>query len=557
MRITKKNGSLTVQVISGTYAVLFGMNIAETHKDGVLGFAIERTDHTFNNQKYWLAGFKTFKQSGLPPGRIVSTNEHPIQAFLWGDYTTRKNHRYTYRFVVMRGQPGALQESEEVSIPVSMQREKDAVHEVYFNRGVGGSQAYVRKFGNRRPDKVGRAAYNWLSRGLFETMRDYIRQAKDNTWAIHAAVYEFQYLPILKEFKAAINRGAKVMIIFDDKNYGKYDKDGNPIGPWEANRKAFQAAGISADHFKPRRTNPSFISHNKFIVLLKDGVPNQVWTGSTNITRGGIFGHSNVGHLVRDEQVASSYEAYWQHLLNDPRASSLRSWTDNNPAVPTGTFPKGTMGVLFSPRGNLKALEWYAKRMENAGVASFLTAAFGVNDLFEKVFFAKKKRLRYLMLETEDDNMEHLRAWKYNRIAIGNVLEENMFERWLKEQLTGFNLHVRYIHTKYMLVDPLGEEPLVITGSANFSDASTRQNDESMLIISGEKDVSDIYLTEFMRLFMHFYFRMIANRIGPADPTVDPNAGYLKEDDSWISPYYDQNHPKCKERLYFAGANPF
>jgi hypothetical protein len=557
MRIVKSQGPLNVQVISGTYAVLFGMNIAETHKDGVLGFAIQRTDHDMNDEKFWLAGFKTFKQSGIPPGNLVPTNQHPIQAFLWGDYTARNNHRYTYRFVVMRGQPGSLQESDEVSIPISMEKEESARHEVYFNRGVGGSQAYVRKFGNKRPDEVGQQAFDWLSRGLFEAMRDYLRQAIDDTWAVHAAVYEFQYLPILDEFKAAIDRGARVMVIFDDKNNGKFDNEGKPIGPWKANRKAMRKAGIRTSHYTPRKENPSFISHNKFIVLLKNDVPKQVWTGSTNITQGGIFGHSNVGHVVRDEEIASSYEAYWQHLLKDPQAASLRNWTDVNPAVPVSSFPEDTIGTLFSPRGDLKALEWYAKRMDEAAVASFLTAAFGVNDLFEDVFFAKKDRLRYLMLETADDKMEQLRAWRYNRIAIGNILKENMFEHWLEERLTGYNVHVKYIHTKYMLIDPLGEEPLVITGSANFSDASTTKNDENMLVISGDKNVADIYLTEFMRLFMHFYFRMIANRIGPASPAFDPDAGYLKDDDSWISPYYETEHPKCKERLYFAGNSVF
>jgi hypothetical protein len=50
---------------------------------------------------------------------------------------------------------------------------------------------------------------------------------------------------------------------------------------------------------------------------------------------------------------------------------------------------------------------------------------------------------------------------------------------------------------------------------------------------------------------------MIANRIGPASPAFDPDAGYLKDDDSWISPYYETEHPKCKERLYFAGNSVF
>jgi phosphatidylserine/phosphatidylglycerophosphate/cardiolipin synthase-like enzyme len=45
-----------------------------------------------------------------------------------------------------------------------------------------------------------------------------------------------------------------------------------------------------------------------------------------------------------------------------------------------------------------------------------------------------------------------------------------VFDRWLKEitNVTGAR-SVYYIHTKFMLVDPLGSNPVVITGSANFS----------------------------------------------------------------------------------------
>lgn len=67
--------------------------------------------------------------------------------------------------------------------------------------------------------------------------------------------------------------------------------------------------------------------------------------------------------------------------------------------------------------------------------------------------------------------------------------------------------------------------------------------------------MADIYLTEFMRLFMHFYFRTIVNGIGPS--ASDPDAGFLKDDESWATPYYEHDTPKSKERLYFAGVNPF
>lgn len=549
MREIQTNGPISVQAIAGTYVVLLGIHIDETKKDGVLGFGIQRTDLS-DNKTVWLAGFKSFRQAHLPRGTIVPTNEHPIQAFLWGDYTVRKDHQYRYRVVAMRGKPGELHESDEVSITVQMEKEKKEGHHIYFNRGIAGSQAYVRKFGNKKPDAIGLKAYEWLSRGLVEGLISFIRQATGPTWSIHASVYEFQYTPILKEFKSCIDKGVDLKIIFDCKNEGQF-QDGKPKGPWKGNIDALRDSGIPESCLKARKSNPSFISHNKFIILLRTGIPEQVWTGSTNITIGGIFGHSNVGHLVRDKLVAKAYEMYWQELNKDPPAINLRPWNNNNFPVPKDNPQSNSVQVIFSPRSDLEALEWYSSRMDRTNSATFLTAAFGVNDLFENVFSKEENHLRYLMLESEDDNMEILRKWKFNRISIGNVLEENLFEHWLKEMLTGFNRHVKYIHTKYMLVDPLSDDPLIITGSANFSNASTKNNDENMLIIRGDTRVADMYLTEFMRIFMHFYFRTIVNGIGTAD--TDPEAGFLKEDDSWILPYFQDGTPKYKERKYFAG----
>ena len=58
-----------------------------------------------------------------------------------------------------------------------------------------------------------------------------------------------------------------------------------------------------------------------------------------------------------------------------------------------------------------------------------------------------------------------------------------------------------------MLIDPLSDDPIVISGPAKFSDASTNHNYENMIIVRGNKTVADIYLGEFMQLFTHFTFR--------------------------------------------------
>jgi phosphatidylserine/phosphatidylglycerophosphate/cardiolipin synthase-like enzyme len=62
-------------------------------------------------------------------------------------------------------------------------------------------------------------------------------------------------------------------------------------------------------------------------------------------------------------------------------------------------------------------------------------------------------------------------------------------------------------HTKFMVIDPLGDDPIVVTGSANFSESSTTGNDENMLFIRGNSRVADIYLGEYMRLWNHYAFR--------------------------------------------------
>jgi phosphatidylserine/phosphatidylglycerophosphate/cardiolipin synthase-like enzyme len=225
--------------------------------------------------------------------------------------------------------------------------------------------------------------------------------------------------------------------------------------------------------------------------------------------------------------------------------------------VPDDEPPAKRTIAIFSPRRTSTALEWYAELMDKAQTAVFMTAAFGVGGVFEEVFAEDRDYLRYLLLEKEDNNMDRLTRDIDNRIAVGNVLGKTAFEDWLRERfqperLTGLNKNVKFIHTKYALIDPLSDDPIVITGSANFSDASTRRNDENMLIIRGDTRVADIYLGEFMRLFNHFFFRMVAASNGNGGGGEDRPVSALIPDDSWRTPYYSEGTVKQKERVYFS-----
>jgi phosphatidylserine/phosphatidylglycerophosphate/cardiolipin synthase-like enzyme len=54
------------------------------------------------------------------------------------------------------------------------------------------------------------------------------------------------------------------------------------------------------------------------------------------------------------------------------------------------------------------------------------------------------------------------------------------FARETSARALGLNTHVAFIHSKFLLMDPLGADPVIVTGSANFSDASTNANDEKL-----------------------------------------------------------------------------
>ena len=549
MRRRAQKGDFSVRGIAGSHTVLLGMNVLRksAHR-GLLGFSLKRTDHT-EDESYWLKGFRTFEQnaSSHPPGTLVSTWLNPIQDFVWADYTAKPGHRYTYIVVPRHGTPDDLLTHPPVRLTISTECEDEGTHAVFFNRAAAASQAYCRRFGNVSPLEVGPPALKWLSRGLVEALIGFIRQAEGEGWGIRASVYEFTHVPVLTEFKAAIDRGVDVRIVFDNKKRG----------PGEANRAAMRKAGIEPRFVAERNSNPSYISHNKFMLLLKDGEPLQVWTGSTNITPGGLFGHSNVGHVIRDKRVAEAYLNYWHDLVGDPVAKELRLRNDRNTPIPGMGDPKRFIKPIFSPRGSLEALQWYAERMDAAKTGVFLTAAFGINELFRGVLEEDKPYLRYVLLDKPGKGLDIIKRDSDNRISVGGVLNGNALEDWLNhkwkaERLSGLNVHVKYIHTKYMLIDPLGDDPMVITGSANFSVNSTKNNDENMIVVRGNKRVADMYLCEFMRLFDHFRFR--GTRFGAKGRRTRGKVPslYLSPDDSWTNHYFQEGHPKCKQRLLFS-----
>lgn len=547
MRNRGSDGALRVHAIAGSHVVLLGLDVPKARTRRLLGFAIQRWDPV-EQERYWLRGMKTFQETseGVPPGSSVSLLEHPVQSFLWGDYTTKPGRAYEYRVVALYGKPKNLQARSDVTVAVTTEPVDSGTHAVHFNRGVAGSQAYVQKFGNRRPAAGDRSdpAYDWLSRGLEEALLAFIGSATGPEFALRGAVYEFAYPPVLSALAAAADRGVDLQIVYDRR--GPFSPDPKRLRVWQVSEPAIAAAGLQP-HMIPRTTN-SAIAHNKFLVLSHRNEPQAVWTGSTNITWGGLFGQSNVGHLIRDPATAAHYLDYWNRLATDPDYGTIRPANTSAGPTPTSPLPIGTSQV-FSPRTTLDLVDWYAGQAARAKKSFFMTAAFGVHDKIARAIAPESAVLRYLVLEKPPDSGDvRFDVDRDVKIAIGSFLRSVTLDRWAREQLTGLNRNVLYSHTKFMLIDPLGEDPLVISGSGNFSDASVHRNDENMVLIRGDSRVADIYLGEFMRIFNHFYFRYLQQKLRDAGGR---QAAHLSPDDSWVYRYYDRTTPSYRQRLLF------
>jgi phosphatidylserine/phosphatidylglycerophosphate/cardiolipin synthase-like enzyme len=548
MRVRARDGDISVHAVAGTHVVLLGMDVAEAAAAGLLGFAIERTDHT-EGERTVLENPLLFEVNDRGAASDRSSLLNPVQAFLWGDYAAKPAHTYSYRVTAMRGAPATLQSGPSVEVRVTTEDPDDGEHGVYFNRGVAASGAYVRRFGDADPATVpNRAAYQWLSRGLEEAVRAFIGRAVDGRFALRAAMYEFKWGPVLDAFKVAADSGADVEIV-----YHAVPKTGDPT-PAD-NLAAIEAARLATRSTKRLRTR---IAHNKFIVLLENGKPIEVWTGSTNITEGGLFGHANAGHRIANRRVAKAYLDYWNQLRSDPERPALRAVLDPQPAFPALLPRTDSKTIVFSPRTELTPLDWYVRLADNAGQAVFLTAAFGLTQEIGPVFSGSRDYLRYLLLDLRTGEIEAMRREPSNVVAAGGLKGRGGFRKWIAATLQRLNVNVDYIHTKFMLVDPLSEAPIVVTGSANWSDESVKFNDENMVVIRGDQRVADIYLSEFMRLFNHYRLRGKARtpRSQPEDGPSDNRARrarlHLEPDDSWARPFYVAGSPEEKERLLFA-----
>lgn len=543
MRVHKEKGGFTVHAVVGTHVVHLGFNVSSEMRRGLLGFAIHRADKT-ENESYWIPNMRYFPGHGGDKGKWP-TIKAPVQKFRWADYTAKPLHDYVYEVSPVYGTPENLKPDAPIQVkvrtedPASLRQSNGTVHQVYFSRSAAASQAYVKRFGEQSPERVpGGAALEWLSRGLLEGLLAFIDRARNSRDALYVAIYESQYEPILEHLEQAVDRGVTVRLL--------YDGGSSKTSPYEDNKKAIRKVGL-AKYAKARKGLKSRISHHKFIVLVRNGKPVSVWTGSTNMSKNAIYAQLNVGHAVDDPVVAGAFlklhEALW---ANDPDRRETCALLETEQVVPAENKQNH---FIFSPRSKAEALDFYIHLMEQSQSLVVLTTPFGVDEKIQQFLLSPSQTsLRFGLVGHPDryggqvTRLDSIDGTMYSMPA----RIESMLDKWQREQFH-FKTHA-YIHTKFLIVDPLSDSPTVVTGSANFSKASCVNNDENMLVIRGHTSVADVYLTEFLRMFEHYAYRHF----------VETNRDRLSKfplytTDRWTNRYFRPGSERMRDRLIFSG----
>ena len=561
-RISVSNGVL-VKAYAGTTGVLLAFDVEPEKRDNLLGFAISREIKSgrFAGRIGWLQGILDFPGTTKGRGELIASNVAPIQKLRWSDYAVYPGTKYLYSIhpvysmssskVTASNRRLYLENGPQVEVETQSFNGEDAI---IFNRAVASSQAFSRKFPNldeeiQNAKKAGtlgtktlpQKALNWLSRGLVEQIEAFIEQAKDNTWAIDLAIYEYHLQRLHMAIVAAGERGVKIRILYHAKTDDKATIE---------NEHMLHNPDIPGVTLFPRVTTA--LMHNKFIILSRTG-PNEkynpiaVLAGSTNWTENGCYRQANVVHINRTPSILENYTKIFQNLIEtrDNRRAT-KSYINKNNKIPSS--PERFAG--FSPRSKFSDIELIANLISNSKRDVIFSTAFKIRDeVLDSLLGNPNDDILRMGIQNSKSTITGIHRDRTAQFTAASLLP-NGLEGWLKETTAKQRGTIR-VHTKTIAIDVTSEAPIIISGSHNFSTNGSKNNDENYLIIRRDRDIADIYLCEIMRIYDHYRFRFSAKEKNKAgEPTAPPS---LSGDNSWSDDYFMDGHLKNLDRLTFAG----
>lgn len=606
------SGALQVTALVGAHTVILGFDLAGGLDQiaDLLGFAVYRVDLRTGAEE-WLKNPLKFKRTPHQ-GRFniagTPTNLAPIQQFHWADHRIENTPGAAYRYEIAAyyGDPRDPQPRDppavvEVIPAPDTAPGADPALSLFFNRGVVATPSYRQQFDNKRPGRNGAEdldeARRYLSRGLWEALLSFIQQAERGD-ELCVAIYEFHHGSVVAALQDAIDRGVNVRLLYHARDGEEDERTVRENHAHAAQLRPAPDPGFPRPEVTPRRNVPR-ISHNKFILHKRAGKPYRIWTGSTNFTDAGFFLQTNAGMVIHEPELARAFDTYFELLYKDLEGAPLRRAIGEQNLRYTGHT---VSQLFFAPVEGDRMLQTAAELIRNARDIVMISCPFGLEKDGAILQAIKALAPHVVVLGLLNTNQR-------GDLTIIDAGSHNTHEFAVPDWIKTLNGELydasagrgNQVHVKSLVVDPWGEHPGILIGSANFSDESVNDNDENALLIEGDRWAAAIVATEFLRAFEHYKFRnqirLIAERVDTQGRLAERAAGgwasavlsqpdeapdewfldldglaaidgldggavlgmiedadyWLTEDNSWAGDYFDLASPRYREREAFVG----
>jgi phosphatidylserine/phosphatidylglycerophosphate/cardiolipin synthase-like enzyme len=533
---------------------------------GCRGFAIRRI--LDGKAPDYVHGFVGFSDTDRPdPAKPWM---FPVQRFLWWDYDVKPGSSVQYAVIPVVGPDKdhlALNEAQASPLTQALKVSSQCTDQLaaYFNKGIVAAQWVSRALAAepkgariselvKDPKDLLRIELSGLLRTQILGLLDDVQRSGGQ---IFASLYELND-PELVDRLVALGKRANVILANGAFKPPANDENGEIRGKLRGQISLYDRI-VKKPHF----------AHDKFVVFCDSkGNAQRVLTGSTNWTSSGLCTQANNGLVIDDPAVAKSFLDAWKRI-RDAGNDYPPALIDANSTAQTFQVDGCKVTPWFVPTSHAQDLD-YARRLIAGAKQGILFLFFnpgafepdsapekwtllqnilyrhhqGDNPLYDPSLYIKgvvNQQIPGLTAGAskakamDPVGSNHPIALYANGIEPPQLLGHDVmvpaniktaFHDFEKELLGASMVD---IHSKVIVIDPFGENPVVMTGSHNLGFKASSENDDNLVIVEGNAPLAVAYALNVIAIFQSYRWNSYVEA-----HRQDPKVWHgLEDDDTW------------------------
>jgi PLD-like domain len=481
--------------------------------DDCIGFELRRK----RNGKLDVVRNRISFSGGEPdPATAESSATSPFRRFTWTDHEAKTGNKVAYQVVpVIQPDGGEAADEAQASAfspEIELSGEVDGTFECYFNRGLVISQFMSRQLKGDFSGKALKAFKQGLNAATESKIRlflggdlrtrlmDLLDETKKNKGHVFAALFELSDEVLISKLTAL---GTRAHVVLSNGAHKSRDDDENADS-----RETLEGAECEVHD---RMLPSGVLGHNKFMVVCDaKQIPQAPWTGSTNWSPTGLCTQINNGILIHDTGVAQEFFDQCGRL-RDAEDATPKDLVAANSDVKSKLTKSADVDIWFTKTSGAPEMDAVDELVKNAeeGIIFLMFQPGGSSILNAIVDRQSNDHGRFVkgVISTMDKNdLDQAKVTLIQRgdqkVAKFRIVQPQGLQqigRWAADVSRGAFLNqigFAIVHSKVIVIDPNGKNPVVVTGAHNFSAAASSKNDENLVIIRGNTALAKAYAVE-------------------------------------------------------------